>query len=107
MEIQQYVPKQANYINISDVLFPGNQGYLSHKLENMIPEKAKQYLQKTPEIKFGDILFIGASSDRVEYGFYIVIDNQEVLALGEHHIFSILNHRNNSLLNQIKKKKIL
>lgn len=98
--------KQANYFNISNDLFPNKEGYLSNDDDKTINVQVCTYLENNPNIEFGDILFIGSRSDRIEYGFYIVTENNQVLSLGEDNLFDILGYRNQTLLNKLKEKDI-
>lgn len=99
--------QKASYFDISEKLFPNKGGYLSKEENDSILQKTEEYIKLCSNIHFGDILFIGTHSDRIEYGFYIILEDKKIKSLRDSFLFGIIElYQDLSLLEKIKEYHI-
>ena len=73
--------RDAYFYDIAEKVTPGyeDRGELTREEGKTLSSRLKTYLQKHTNIKYGDIVFVGSTSDRQEYGFKLVLDNGETV----------------------------
>jgi hypothetical protein len=73
--------RDASFYDIAEKVTPGyeDRGELTREEGKTLTSRLKTYLRNHTNIKYGDIVFVGSTSDRQEYGFKLVLDDGDTV----------------------------